>query len=237
MDDRHFDSLVRSVAGSRSRRTLVGGLLGSLALAVTARWRTPGTDARRGVSGPGDPCRHDNQCYAADTALYCAWNGYGYDGDYNCCALDGSRCGDDSGCCGYGVCSGGWCTGSSIVSSAGTGGVASADASGGSVVVGDINSGGNTGNVISVGNTSGGVSVSGGSVSNVTDVSVAADGGVAIADASGGSGNVAGAGGSYFHNDDRWYGWGDACPWYCDWGYGCANCTTGWCNWNGYCDN
>jgi hypothetical protein len=138
MDGQKFDSLARSVAGNRSRRTLVGGLLGTVALAVSGRLRVPGATARHGVSGPGDSCRHDNQCVAADTSLYCAWNGYGGDGDYNCCALDGSRCSWDGDCCGYGSCAGGWCSGSSITSSAGNAGVASANAQGGTVFIGDV---------------------------------------------------------------------------------------------------
>jgi hypothetical protein len=74
---------------------------------------------------------------------------------------------------------------------AGSGGYATASAGGGGVVVGDINSGGNTGNAVGVGDTSGEVWVDGGEVSNSTSVGITADGGTAIADASGGSYNVA----------------------------------------------
>jgi hypothetical protein len=93
------------------------------------------------------------------------------------------------------------------IASAGNGGVATASASGGAVSTGDINSGGNVGNAIGVGDTSGGmvcdewgkcdlgaggsVAVDGGDVANLTTLGISADGGTAIADASGGNYNLA----------------------------------------------
>jgi hypothetical protein len=78
------------------------------------------------------------------------------------------------------------------IASAGTGGVATASASGGAAAIGDINSGGNAGSAIGVGDTWGGpVSVDGGVVGNLTDVGVSVSGGTAIADASGGDYNLA----------------------------------------------
>ena len=77
------------------------------------------------------------------------------------------------------------------IATAGGGGYATASAGGGGVVVGDINSGGNTGNAIGVGNTSGSVWVDGGDVANSTSIGITADGGTAIADASGGNYNMA----------------------------------------------
>ncbi len=78
------------------------------------------------------------------------------------------------------------------IASAGNGGVATASASGGAVSVGDINSGGNAGNAIGVGDTWGGsVGVDGGDVANLTDLGITANGGTAIADASGGDYNLA----------------------------------------------
>jgi hypothetical protein len=282
MDDRRFDSLTRSIAGHRSRRVLLRGLPGSGALLVAAHLRLPGAAARHGTSGPGDPCRHDDQCRAADTPSACAWNGFGGDGEFNCCTFDGGRCGDDGGCCGYGYCAGGFCAGVGSVVRAGNGGVATANANGGTVTIGNINSGGNAGNAIGVGNSRGNVSVNGGYVANGTDLSVAANGGTAIADASGGNDNVAGDDGGYYqsgqyvdprcsryplgpgcncwqdrYDDDPcagsmiccrqggdssgvcmelqactgWYGPGEACPGYCDWGNSCPSCTTGYCDW------
>jgi hypothetical protein len=199
MDDQRFDSLARSVAGRHSRRKLVRGLLGGTAVFAATHLRLPGAAARHGRSGPGEPCRHDNQCQAADIPLVCAWNGFGNDGDFNCCTFEGNRCFNDAGCCGNGVCAGGFCTSSQFGASAGSGGTAISNASGGSVQIGNVNSGGNTGNVISVGPGSGNRSISGGNVANSTNISVNASGGTAISDASGGSGNIAisGGGGSW----------------------------------------
>lgn len=195
MDDRRFDNWARTVAGIGSRRRVLGGLAGVAGAALLGAFRrgAPDVSAHHGSSGPGDPCRHDNQCLGADAPLVCAWNGVDYDGDLNCCTYEGNRCGFDEACCGLATCFNGFCS-SAGSASAGGGGVATSSAEGGTVFVGDINSGGNVGNTISVGNTTGSVDVSGGSVSNVTDVSVSADGGIAIADADGGYGNVAGSG-------------------------------------------
>lgn len=215
MDDRRFDNVARSLASLGSRRALVGALLGGGAAALASSLRLPGAMARRNSLGAGDPCRHDDQCVAADTALYCDWNGFGYDGQLNCCAYAGSRCSDDSGCCGYSVCAGGWCTGGGA--SAGSGGIATADAQGGSVSIGNINSGGNVGNTIRVGNTSGNVAVDGGFVSNDTSIAVDAGGGQAIADASGGSGNIAGGPGGPYVGPDPGPGPDAGCT-----GYGCT---------------
>jgi hypothetical protein len=78
------------------------------------------------------------------------------------------------------------------VASAGNGGVATASANGGAVATGDINSGGNVGNAIGVGDTyHGSVGVDGGMVSNSTNLGISANGGTAIADASGGDYNLA----------------------------------------------
>lgn len=58
----------------------------------------------------GEPCDFDGQCLAADTSLYCADNGFDYDGPLNCCALEGGRCYQDEGCCGASVCIDGFCS-------------------------------------------------------------------------------------------------------------------------------
>ena len=78
------------------------------------------------------------------------------------------------------------------VASAGNGGVATSSANGGVVSTGDVNSGGNAGNAIGVGNTwDGSVGVDGGTMVNATSLEVSANGGTAIADASGGNYNLA----------------------------------------------
>ena len=87
---------------------------------------------------------------------------------------------------------GGGDAGTGDIVSAGNGGVATSSANGGAVSIADVNSGGNAGNAIGVGDTSGGpVSVDGGSVANLTDLSITANGGTAISDASGGDYNLA----------------------------------------------
>jgi hypothetical protein len=76
--------------------------------------------------------------------------------------------------------------------SAGNGGLATSSASGGAVAIGDVNSGGNAGNAIGVGDTWGGpVTVDSGDVGNLSDLAITANGGTAIADASGGDYNLA----------------------------------------------
>jgi hypothetical protein len=75
--------------------------------------------------------------------------------------------------------------------SAGNGGVATSAANGGVVSIGDVNSGGNAGNAIGIGDTWGEVAAHGGSVTNLTDLSISANGGTAISDASGGDYNLA----------------------------------------------
>jgi hypothetical protein len=77
------------------------------------------------------------------------------------------------------------------IATAGSGGYATASSSGGAVGIGDVNSGGNVGNAVAVGDTYGAVWVDGGDVANSTSIGVSADGGTAIADASGGSYNIA----------------------------------------------
>lgn len=109
---------------------------------------------------------------------------------------DPDNCGGCGNVCETGVCASGACTAAEVAvddpaAVAGSGGNATASASGGAVVIGDVDSGGNVGNVVSVGDTSGPVWVDGGDVSNSTTIDITADGGTAIADAGGGSGNVA----------------------------------------------
>jgi hypothetical protein len=86
---------------------------------------------------------------------------------------------------------GGGDAGAGDIASAGNGGVATSSASGGAVSIGDVNSGGNAGNAIGVGDTVGSVAVDGGDVGNLTDLSITANGGTAISDASGGDYNLA----------------------------------------------
>jgi hypothetical protein len=103
------------------------------------------------------------------------------------------------------------------IAAAGNGGASDASANGGAIAAENVNSGGNVGSAIAVGDTyggygclsgersyavgsanmaAGGVFIDGGTVTNETIISVSADGGTAIADASGGDNNVAVNGGS-----------------------------------------
>ena len=79
--------------------------------------------------------------------------------------------------------------------SAGNGGVATSSANGGAVATGDINSGGNACNAIGIGNTYAAYPVDpavyGGDCVNSTALGISVNGGTAIADASGGSYNLA----------------------------------------------
>jgi hypothetical protein len=74
---------------------------------------------------------------------------------------------------------------------AGNGGTADASTNGGAVATGNVNSGGNAGSAIGVDDTAGGVAVDGGSAANSSSFDISAEGGTAIADASGGDENVA----------------------------------------------
>ena len=78
------------------------------------------------------------------------------------------------------------------IASAGNGGVATASANGGAVALGDVNSGGNAGNAIGVGDTYGArLVLMAARLPTLTDIGVSANGGTAIADASGGDYNLA----------------------------------------------
>ena len=78
------------------------------------------------------------------------------------------------------------------LAAAGNGGTANASANGGAVSVGDVNSGGNVGGSAAVGDVwDGAVAVDAGDVTTSTSLGISADGGVAIADASGGDFNFA----------------------------------------------
>lgn len=112
MDDHRFDSFARAVAGRGSRRGILQGLTGFAA--ILAGGRVSATAAHHASSGPGDPCRTDSQCLAADAPLICADNGFDYDGPLNCCTYEGSRCGADEDCCWDNVCAGGYCASTTV---------------------------------------------------------------------------------------------------------------------------
>ncbi|MGH2615218.1 MAG: hypothetical protein ACRDJC_08265 [Thermomicrobiales bacterium] len=109
MDDHRFDALVRALAGRASRRKLLRGaaLIAASALAAV---RGGGTVAYHGRIPLGGACRHTNQCLHHVSlrhrvrpnrqAVYCAYNGFRYDGNLNCCHNEGGSCQRDEHCCG-----------------------------------------------------------------------------------------------------------------------------------------
>jgi hypothetical protein len=106
VDDHWFDDLARAVAGRGTRRGLLRGLAGVAAL---VGGRAAPAAAHHGKLGPGDACRSDSQCLAADAPLICADNGFVMDGPLNCCTYEGSRCSFDQGCCWDNACVDGFC--------------------------------------------------------------------------------------------------------------------------------
>jgi hypothetical protein len=108
MDSQRFDRLALAVAGG-SRRGLLRGLAGMAALVLSAR-RAESAAAHHAKAGPGDPCRTDGDCLAADAPLICDDNGFSYDGPLNCCTYEGSRCASDEGCCWDNACVNGFCS-------------------------------------------------------------------------------------------------------------------------------
>jgi len=109
MDGQRFDTLARAVAGNRSRRGLLGGLVGAVGLLALGR-RTPDVAAQGGYLGPGEACYDDSQCgNTRYSQMFCDNNGYDYDGPLNCCAYEGGYCYSDEGCCGVASCITGSC--------------------------------------------------------------------------------------------------------------------------------
>jgi hypothetical protein len=104
MDDRWFDNVVRSFARRRSRRGIVGGLVGAGAVLLASHLRLPGAAARIYIP-QGEACFDEAQCLPG---LTCAWNGYGSAGAA-CCAYVGGPCDDSFGCCDTAECFGGVC--------------------------------------------------------------------------------------------------------------------------------
>jgi hypothetical protein len=108
MGDRRFDRAARALAYHRSRRGLVGGLIGGGVALLMAHLRLPGVAARQGYSVQGEACVDDDQCIWGDTPLVCAYNGFGSAGAA-CCAGIGGSCADEYGCCGPNICYLGTC--------------------------------------------------------------------------------------------------------------------------------
>jgi hypothetical protein len=108
VDEQRFDTWTRAFAQSGSRRRLLRALVGGTALLTAARRDLSDAAAHHGMAGPGEPCRTNDQCVAADAPMICDWNGYG--SGTNCCTYEGSNCADDTWCCWSNLCIGGICT-------------------------------------------------------------------------------------------------------------------------------
>jgi hypothetical protein len=109
MDGERFDSLTRVVARNGSRRGLLRGLAGAVGLLVLGR-RSSRVAAQSGYLGPGEACYDDSQCgNTRYNEMFCADNGFDYDGALNCCAYEGGFCYGDEGCCGIASCITGSC--------------------------------------------------------------------------------------------------------------------------------
>jgi hypothetical protein len=108
VDERRFDTWTRVFAQSGSRRRLLRAVVGAGGALVAIRRGWSDTVAHHGMAGPGDPCRTDSQCVAADAPMACDWNGYS--NGLSCCTYEGSNCADDTWCCGTNLCIGGTCT-------------------------------------------------------------------------------------------------------------------------------
>jgi hypothetical protein len=86
------------------------GLVGGVVAGVLAATRDePVTAQDCCYLNPGDPCYDDRQCAlnannVAYQPMFCADNGFDYDGPLNCCAWEGYQCGIDEGCCGSLLC-------------------------------------------------------------------------------------------------------------------------------------
>ena len=112
MDERRFDSVVRALTGRASRRGSLRGLIAVFAT-VLAVMQDAETSARTASIPLGGPCYQTNQCLhhavtmrrgrrgSSRQAVYCADNGFRYDGELNCCHYGGGSCQRDEHCCGF----------------------------------------------------------------------------------------------------------------------------------------
>jgi hypothetical protein len=112
MHDHQFDIVVRALAERVPRRAATRGLIAAFATAL-AVMREAQAVAYRATTPLGGPCYQTNQCLhhavvtrrvrtrSSPQAVYCADNGFRYDGDLNCCRYRGGSCQRDEHCCGF----------------------------------------------------------------------------------------------------------------------------------------
>ena len=109
VDDQRFDSMVRALAVRRPRRALLRGVVG--AAAALGATRLARVAAHAGQVPLGGACIRSHQCiqYLVSSpgydpgaqAIACDYNGFAYDGEFNCCRYRGGFCSVDNDCCGY----------------------------------------------------------------------------------------------------------------------------------------
>ncbi|MBW3633209.1 MAG: hypothetical protein KY456_09290 [Chloroflexi bacterium] len=111
MDDQVFDGLTRALATGGSRRRLLRGAV-AVVPSVLAVLRVARTAAHHARIPLGGACYHTNQCLhhavaprrarrrRSSQVVYCADNGFRYDGALNCCRNVGGLCQRDEHCCG-----------------------------------------------------------------------------------------------------------------------------------------
>jgi hypothetical protein len=122
MDDKRFDAVTRALATEGSRRGALRAAVIALPTLLSSLRRAE-TAAHHAKIPLGGACYHTNQCLhhvvattrrarrrASRQAVYCADNGFRYDGAFNCCRYSGGRCERDEQCCGSRhFCRGGVC--------------------------------------------------------------------------------------------------------------------------------
>jgi hypothetical protein len=120
MHDHWFDRFVKALIGRASRRGILRGAPAVALAAILPASRQPAASAHHGKVPLGGACRHTSQCLhhgpagrrarRNPEAIYCAANGFHYDGPYSCCRFGGGSCNRDEDCCGSRhFCRGGTC--------------------------------------------------------------------------------------------------------------------------------
>lgn len=121
MDDARFDRLARAFGRQTSRRGAVRGLAAAAGAMFLGRAGAGDAAAAPHSIPLGGACFQDRQCindYIPPRGaglnpeyqiVYCADNGFYYDGDFNCCRYWGGLCDVDEHCCGDLSCVGSFC--------------------------------------------------------------------------------------------------------------------------------
>jgi len=104
-----FDTFIRLMASRPTRRGIMRGAA-LAAVSALGLARSDAAEARHALIALGGACRHTSQCLhhapvsrrvrPSRQAVYCADNGFRYDGALNCCRYGGGSCERDEHCCG-----------------------------------------------------------------------------------------------------------------------------------------